>query len=203
MAAHSSVVAWRIPGMGEPGGLPSMGSHRVRHDWSDLAAAMTKFVEHLWVLVGHLSIFFAEMPIQIVCPFFHWATCLFSLHIVNFFYIYSGFTSLASMWFANICKYFLPAFELSFHFIAGVIWGAKAFNLAEVPFICFCVESLLCVCVCVCFDACAFGIVSMKSLPNLRLLRFMLVFSSKSFIVLTFKFSSRIYLELIFVYGVR
>ena len=39
MAAHSSVLAWRIPGMGEPGGLPSMGSHRVGHDWSDLAAA--------------------------------------------------------------------------------------------------------------------------------------------------------------------
>ena len=39
MAAHSSILAWRIPGMAEPGGLPSMGSHRVRHDWSDLAAA--------------------------------------------------------------------------------------------------------------------------------------------------------------------
>ena len=39
MATHSSVLAWRIPGMGEPGGLPSMGSHRVRHDWSDLAVA--------------------------------------------------------------------------------------------------------------------------------------------------------------------
>ena len=38
MATHSSVLAWRIPGMGEPGGLPSMGSHRVGHDWSDLAA---------------------------------------------------------------------------------------------------------------------------------------------------------------------
>ena len=38
MATHSSVLAWRIPGMGEPGGLPSMGSHRVRHDWSNLAA---------------------------------------------------------------------------------------------------------------------------------------------------------------------
>ena len=37
-AAHSSVLAWRIPGTGEPGGLPSMGSHRVRLDWSDLAA---------------------------------------------------------------------------------------------------------------------------------------------------------------------
>ena len=39
MAIHSSVLAWRIPGTGEPGGLLSMGSHRVGHDWSDLAAA--------------------------------------------------------------------------------------------------------------------------------------------------------------------
>ena len=39
MATHSSVLAWRIPGTGGPGGLPSMGSHRVGHDWSDLAAA--------------------------------------------------------------------------------------------------------------------------------------------------------------------
>ena len=39
MATHSSVLAWRIPGTEEPGGLPSMGSHRVGHDWSDLAAA--------------------------------------------------------------------------------------------------------------------------------------------------------------------
>ena len=38
-ATHSSVLAWRIPGTGEPGELPSMGSHRVGHDWSDLAAA--------------------------------------------------------------------------------------------------------------------------------------------------------------------
>ena len=39
MATHSSVLAWRIPGTGEPGGLPSMGSHRVGHDSSDLTAA--------------------------------------------------------------------------------------------------------------------------------------------------------------------
>ena len=39
MATHSSILAWRIPGTGEPGGLPSMGLHRVGHDWSDLAAA--------------------------------------------------------------------------------------------------------------------------------------------------------------------
>ena len=39
MATHSSVPAWRIPGIDEPGGLPSMGSHRVGHDRSDLAPA--------------------------------------------------------------------------------------------------------------------------------------------------------------------
>ena len=39
MANHSSVLAWKIPGMGEPGRLPSMGLHRVGQDWSDLAAA--------------------------------------------------------------------------------------------------------------------------------------------------------------------
>ena len=39
MATHSSVLAWRIPGTEEPGGLPSMGSHRVGQDWCDLAAA--------------------------------------------------------------------------------------------------------------------------------------------------------------------
>ena len=39
MATHSTVLAGRIPGTGEPAGLLSMGSHRVGHDWTDLAAA--------------------------------------------------------------------------------------------------------------------------------------------------------------------
>ena len=39
MATHSSVLAWKIPGTGEPGGLTSMGSHRVGHDLPDLSAA--------------------------------------------------------------------------------------------------------------------------------------------------------------------
>ena len=42
MATHSSVLAWRIPGTREPGGLPSMGSHRVVHNWSDLAAVLAE-----------------------------------------------------------------------------------------------------------------------------------------------------------------
>ena len=56
MATHSSVLAWRIPGMGEPGGLPSVGSHRVGHDWSDLAAAAAacmhaQLLRGVWVFV--------------------------------------------------------------------------------------------------------------------------------------------------------
>ena len=50
MATHSSVLAWRIPGTGEPGGLPSMRSHGVRDDWSDLAdlaAAVRLWVNYL------------------------------------------------------------------------------------------------------------------------------------------------------------
>ena len=47
MATHSRVLAWRIPGMGEPDGLPSMGSHRVGHDWSDLAAAAAAAARHI------------------------------------------------------------------------------------------------------------------------------------------------------------
>ena len=47
MATHSSVLVWRIPEMGELGGLPSVGSHRVGHDRSDLAAAPMLQVDSL------------------------------------------------------------------------------------------------------------------------------------------------------------
>ena len=50
MATHSRVLAWRIPGTGEPGGLPSLGSRRVGRDWSDTAAAAAAAV-----LVGAVS----------------------------------------------------------------------------------------------------------------------------------------------------
>ena len=55
MATHSSVLAWRIPGMVEPGGLPSMGLHRVRKDWSDLAAAAVLTMGCSWWLVDKES----------------------------------------------------------------------------------------------------------------------------------------------------
>ena len=54
MATHSSVLAWTIPGMAEPGGLLSIGSHRVGHDWSDLAAAA--IIQCKWKL-NYVSLF--------------------------------------------------------------------------------------------------------------------------------------------------
>ena len=51
MATHSSVLAWRIPGMGEPGGRPSMRLHRVGHDWSDLAAAAAALKAMVFLVV--------------------------------------------------------------------------------------------------------------------------------------------------------
>ena len=61
MAIHFSVLAWRIPGMGEPGRLPSMGSHRVGHNWSDLAAAA--IVKYTMDLVASRLVF----PLQYSC----------------------------------------------------------------------------------------------------------------------------------------
>ena len=52
MATHTNVLAWRIPGMGNPGGLPSIESHRVGHDWRDLAAAAAVHI-HKGILFSH------------------------------------------------------------------------------------------------------------------------------------------------------
>ena len=69
MAAHSSVLAWRLPGMGKPGGLPSMGSHRVGHDWSDLAAAAAASESKSWDL-NHGSL--APDSRLLTTPLCHW-----------------------------------------------------------------------------------------------------------------------------------
>ena len=55
MATHSTVLSWRIPGTGEPGGLPSTGSHRVGHDWSNLAAAAAALEYEARVTVTNLE----------------------------------------------------------------------------------------------------------------------------------------------------
>ena len=73
IATHSSVLAWRIPGMGEPGGLPSMGSHRVGHDWSDLAEAAAAYCvfwfQHFWGLCacGQHTVNFSHLEGVSIC----------------------------------------------------------------------------------------------------------------------------------------
>ena len=65
MATHSSVLVWRIPGMGELGGLPSMGSHRVGHDCSDLAAAAAAYCMY-FIDKSHIS-----SPKPVIAPHCH------------------------------------------------------------------------------------------------------------------------------------
>ena len=56
MATHSSILAWRIPGTGEPGGLPSMGSHRVGHDWSDLVVVVVYLKKNYSLFIWNLNL---------------------------------------------------------------------------------------------------------------------------------------------------
>ena len=63
MATHSSVLARRIPGMGKPGGLPSVGSRRVGHDWSDLAAAGEAAAGSILGSRDYLYVIFIQIPL--------------------------------------------------------------------------------------------------------------------------------------------
>ena len=77
MATHSSVLAWRIPGTEEPGGLPSMGSHRVGHDRSDLAAA---FSFRFFSIIGYykaLSSFLCYTVGPCCLSIFHIGVCMY------------------------------------------------------------------------------------------------------------------------------
>ena len=66
MATHSSVLAWRISGTGEPVGLPSMGLHRVGHDWSDLAVAVATQNKHLlsWIWSSEIANEFEQTSVR-------------------------------------------------------------------------------------------------------------------------------------------
>ena len=70
MATHSSFPAWSIPGTGKPGRLPSMGSHRVRHNWSNLAAAAAnvtyRFITILIKILARVMYWVAKKFIQFV-----------------------------------------------------------------------------------------------------------------------------------------
>ena len=110
MATHSSVLAWGIPGMAEPGGLPSMGLHRVRHDWSDLAAApaalflWTKlFIPGInptwswcWILFISLWIWIANILLRnfFVCVYMGYCSVTFFMCDVFFWFWYRHNASL-------------------------------------------------------------------------------------------------------------
>ena len=86
MATHSSVLAWRIPGMEEPGGLPSMGSHRVGHDWSDLAADhLLEWPKPVVMVPGNVQIhdilWSLETPRILL---FLWFCCYFFLQMLSY-----------------------------------------------------------------------------------------------------------------------
>ena len=75
MATHPHVLAWRIPGTGEPGGLPSMRSHRVGHDWSDLAAAAVATMMRSRPLTSILDIKYSCLklkPTLLCCTWWYW-----------------------------------------------------------------------------------------------------------------------------------
>ena len=100
MATHSSVLAWRIPGTGEPGGLPSMGSHRVGHDWSDLAtaAALSSTTVVYWVPVTSKALGSSKSG---RCSYWHhsslpsWKS---GVHIISFLSVNAGKCIILSVW---------------------------------------------------------------------------------------------------------
>ena len=125
MAPHSSVLAWRISGMGEPGGLPSMGSHRVRHDWSYLAAAAYLNIELFpkvvckreshthqpkWNLKKHTHVILEWLDLFLrkawgsVTNLLHWK---FPLGLEMFYFIYG----LAWVFWGNSDYFLLRTFE--------------------------------------------------------------------------------------------
>ena len=71
MATHSSVLAWRIPGTGEPGGLLSVGSHRVGHNWSDSAVSSNEHVSE------PTSQVIPPPPLSPWCPYVSSRLCLY------------------------------------------------------------------------------------------------------------------------------
>ena len=112
MATHSSVLAWRIPGTGEPGGLPSMGSHRVGHDWSDLAAAAAppgKPVHLLYrkVYSSPLLIFFL-LSLNYSSLYIFWIVIPYQIHDSQILLLFCG---------------------LPLHAPDSVVWWTKVFNL--------------------------------------------------------------------------
>ena len=125
MATHSSVLAWRIPGTGELGGLPSMGSHRVGHGWSDLAAAAIKkemlpsflFLEKF--IKNYNSYFSVWYKLPVMLPG-HWLSLVKCFLIINevSLHVRSLFRFSISFWgrFSNLCLFRKFSIHLNYLF---------------------------------------------------------------------------------------
>ena len=126
MAAHSSVLAWRIPGMGKPGGLPSMGSHRVGHDWSDLAAAAAEpftngVIQYIYFCLFYLALLFGKSSMifwnsKVNC-FYCWAFCYTDNHNLFIHSLVDGHLDCFHFWlpqirllFTFMCKVFMQTY---------------------------------------------------------------------------------------------
>ena len=93
MAPHSSVLAWRIPGMGAPRGLPSLGSHRVEHDWSNLAAAAAVHLYYTWQFPEEPKFFSYLHAFKTTSPSIRNALVLPFLNLsLNFSYFYCEYS---------------------------------------------------------------------------------------------------------------
>ena len=113
MATHSTVLSWRIPGMGEFCGRPSMGSHRVRHDWSDLAAAEVQWdMMFLMIMTYIKSSFFLSLNEDWDFIVYCWCVDI-QYHTVffepQFYSVYSKRFTFISLW--RIC------FEIDFYWL--------------------------------------------------------------------------------------
>ena len=137
MATHSSVLAWRIPGTGEPDGLPSMGSHRVRHYWSDLAAAAAFSMYHpceeaqpvLLLLLGFLSLLdFVHATYALPVP--SSSDSYYSEPLLNII-SFSNDIPFSQSW-SSI--FLVPFFYLSKHALQSVCIGYQCISPADVKF---------------------------------------------------------------------
>ena len=110
MATHSSVLAWRIPWTGEPGGLRSMGSHRVEHYWSDLAAAAAAFITCRLLDDGHSD-----------CDTMRW--CFIVSVVLICIYLIISYAKHLIMCFLVICMYSLEkcVFRYSAHLLIRLL----------------------------------------------------------------------------------
>ena len=123
MATHSSILAWRIPGTGEPGGLSSMGLHRVGHDWSDLAAATAAAAAYsIYINTGgeRDQPLVLTILLAVVAPH-----CLVSMTLSDNWWDWVTFHLFIDKWnasFKEICSNILPFLKIR---LSPSYWGYK------------------------------------------------------------------------------